>query len=140
MATNAQYVSTPVIEITLINTANTARDGTGTMGLVAAGPTSASAAGVGKRINRISVTANQTTTAGVVRFFGSLDSNATKRLICEKLVPANTPSTSNPVVRFEVPELVGMVLPGTVGGLTAGLFASTNAGETFTVMVESGTL
>lgn len=141
MATNAQYVSTPVIEITLINTANTARDGTGTMSLVAAGITlAASAAGVGKRINRISVTANQTTTAGVVRFFGSLDSNATKRLVCEKLVPANTPSTSNPVVRFEVPELVGMVLPGTVGGLTAGLFASTNAGETFTVMVESGTL
>lgn len=140
MATNAQYVATPVIEVALINTANTARDGSGTVNLVCAGLTATSAAGVGKRINRITVTALQTTTAGAVRFYVTLDSNATRRMICEKIVPAVTPSTTIPVFRTEVPELVGMILPGTVGGLTAGLFASTNAGETFAVMVESGTL
>lgn len=140
MATNAQYTATPTLELALINTANTARDGTGTMSLVCAGPTAASAAGVGKRINRISVTANQTTTAGAVRFFGSNDNGTTRRLMVEKIVPAITPSTTIPTFRTEVPELAGMVLPGAVSGATCGIFASTNAGETFSIVVESGTL
>jgi len=140
MATNAQYAATPVLEISLINTANTARDGTGTMSLCCAGLTAASAAGIGKRLNRISVTANQTTTAGAVRFFGTTDGGTTRRLLVEKIVPAITPSTSIPTFRTEVPELAGLILPGTVGGVTCGLFASTNAGETFSIAVESGTL
>lgn len=140
MATNAQYTAAPILELSLINTANTNRDGTGTMSLICAGLTAASGAGVGKRINRITVVANQTTTAGAVRFFGTTDGGTTRRLLSERIVAAITPSTTIPVFRTDVPELVGMILPGTVAGLTAGLFASTNAGETFSIMVESGNL
>ena len=140
MATSAQYVTTPVLEFSLISTANTNRDGTGTMSLVCAGLTAASGAGIGKRINRITINAVQTTTAGAVRFYGTTDGGTTRRLLSEKIIAAITPSTTIPVFRTDVPELVGLILPGTVAGLTAGLFASTNAGETFSIMVESGTL
>lgn len=137
MATAAQYVTQPTIDLTIVNTANTARDGTGTLATVASGPTAAAANGVGERINRVVIQAHQTTTAGVIRFFLSLDNGTTKRLILEKLVPAITPSTTVAAFRIEVPELVGMVLPG--GGV-ANLYASTNAGETFSIYVESGQL
>jgi len=141
MANNPQYANTPIFEITQIGTANTNRDGTGTVPTICTGLTATAAAGVGKRISRISATSGITaTTAGVVRFFGSNDGGTTKRLLVEKLIPANTASTSNTVVRFDVPELTGLILPGTVGGLTSGLFASTNAGETFNIFVESASL
>jgi len=140
MANNPQYVATPVLEITQIVTTNTARDGTGTMSLVCAGLTAASAAAIGKRINKVALTSQGTTTAGVVRFFLTVDGGTTRRLVAERLIAANTPGTSNTILRYEMPELAGLILPGTVGGLTAGLFASTNAGETFNIFVESGNL
>jgi hypothetical protein len=140
MANNPQYANNPIFEITQITTANTARDGTGTMSVVCAGLTAAASAAVGKRISRVAVTASGTNTAGVVRFFGTVDGGTTRRLMIEKLIPANTPSTSNTVVRFEVPELIGLVLPGAIAGATSGIFASTNAGETFGIFVESASL
>lgn len=140
MATTAQFVSQPVLEITQIVSANTARDGTGTMSLVCAGPTTTSGAGVGKRINRVIVQATGTTTAGMVRFFVSNDGSVNDRLITEKPISAITPSATITAYRSEVSELVGFVLPGAVSGSTSGIWASTHNGETFNIIVESGTL
>lgn len=142
MATSAQYVTTPVLEIMQGITADTSRTAPTAANtyLVCQGPATASASGVGKRITRVTVSATGTTTAGVIRFWISVDTGTTKRLILEKIVAANTPSTSNPVVRFDVPELVGLVLPGTVSSAVTSLYATTNNTETFNFLVESGTL
>jgi hypothetical protein len=142
MATSAQYVTTPVLEIMQGITADTSRTAPTAANtyLVCQGPATASGSGVGKRITRVTVSATGTTTAGVIRFWISVDTGTTKRLILEKIVAANTPSTSNPVVRFDVPELVGLVLPGTVASAVTSLYATTNNTETFNFLVESGTL
>jgi hypothetical protein len=137
MATTAQFTAQPTIDISQVSTANTNRDGTGTIVTVATGPSTTAAAGVGERINRVTIHATGTTTAGVIRFYISLDSGTTNRLICERLVTAITPSTSVAAFRTEVGELVGLILPG---GGAAMLRASTNNAETFNIMVESGLL
>jgi hypothetical protein len=137
MATTAQFTVQPTLEYSQLTTANTNRDGTGTIVTVASGPAASAAAGVGKRISRVTVQAPGTTTNGVIRFYLSLDNGTTNRLICEKLVASITPSTSIAAFRMEVNELVGLILPG---GNTALLRASTNNTETFNVIVESGLL
>ena len=144
MATNAQFAATPVIEVTQIpGIANTARDGSGTTTLVCAGPTSTAASGVGKRITRAIVHAPQTTTQGMIRFFineGSSTSN--KRLYLEKSVSPITPSAFISAFRMEVPELSGLILQG-IGGsgnTSCNLYASTEVGNTFNIIIESGLL
>ena len=143
MATSAQYVTTPVIEITQGTTADTSRTAptAGNTYLICQGPSNYSASGIGKRITRVTVAATGTTTAGVIRFWISVDTGTTKRLILEKIIIVNTPSTTNPVVRFDVPELVGLVLPGlTSPNYVTSLYATTNNTETFNFLVESGQL
>lgn len=137
MATTAQFTAQPIIDIAQVSTANTNRNGTGTIVTVASGPSATAAAGVGKRINRVTVTATGTTTAGVIRFFVSPDNGTTNYLVCERLVPAITPSTSVAVFRSEIGELVGLML---VGGGNCLLRASTNNAETFNICAESGLL
>jgi hypothetical protein len=137
MATTAQFTAQPNLEYSQLTTANTNRDGTGTIVTLASGPAASAANGVGERITRVVVQATGTTTAGVIRFYLSLDNGTTNRLILEKLVPAITPSTSVSAFRIEVSELVGLMLPG---GGQALLRGSTNNAETFNVMVESGLL
>jgi hypothetical protein len=140
MATTAQYTAQPNLELSQISTANTNRDGTGTLVTVASGPVTGAAVGIGERINRVVVQATGTTTTGVIRFYLSLDNGTTNRLILERLVPGITASTSVAAFRIEVPELVGFMLPGSSGGIQTLLRASTNNGETFNVIVESGLL
>jgi hypothetical protein len=137
MATTAQFTAQPIIDISQVSTANTNRDGTGTIVTVATGPSTTAAAGVGKRINRVVVHATGTTTAGVIRFYISVDGGTTNRLICERLVTATTPSTTIAAFRTEVGELAGLVL---TGGGSCMVRASTNNAETFNIMVESGLL
>lgn len=137
MATTAQFTAQPTIDVAQVSTANTNRDGTGTIVTVSTGPSSSAANGVGKRINRVSVTATGTTTAGAVRFYISTDNGTTNRMICERIVPAITPSTTLQVFRAEIGELVGLTL---VGGGNCLLRASTNNAETFNILVEGGTL
>lgn len=137
MATTAQFTAQPTIDIAQVSAANTNRDGTGTLVTIASGPSASAANGVGKRVNRVTVAATGTTTAGVIRFYISTDNGTTNRLICERLVTAITPSTSVAVFRAEIGELVGLVL---VGGGNCLLRASTNNAETFNIMVESGLL
>lgn len=137
MATTAQYTAQPILEYVQVSTANINRDGSGTLATVCTGPNTAAANGVGKRIFRVTIASTATTAAGVIRFFLSNDNGSTKRMICEKIVPAVTPSTTVAAWRTEVAELVGLILPGGTGNI---LYASTNNAETFNIFCESGTL
>lgn len=137
MATSAQFTAQPILEYVQVSTANTNRDGSGTLATVCTGPNTAAANGVGKRIFRVTIASTATTTAGVIRFFLSNDNGSTKRMICEKIVPVVTPSTTVAAWRTEVAELVGLILPGGTGNI---LYASTNNAETFNIFCESGTL
>jgi len=137
MATTAQYTAQPIINYVQISTANTNRDGTGTLGTLITGPSTAAANGVGERINRIIVEATGTTIAGMVRFFISLDGGTTKRMIAEKVVSAITVGAAVAAFRTEVPELVGFILPG---GGNAVIYVSTHNAETFNIICESGRL
>jgi hypothetical protein len=137
MATTAQYVAQPFLEVSQVTTADTSRTAPTNSTEITAGPNTAVGNGVGKRILRVTICATATTTAGVIRFFYSTDSGTTKRLICERIVPAITPSTTVAAFRTEVAELVGLVIPG---GTANKIYASTNNSETFNILVESGTL
>lgn len=137
MATNAQYTAQPILEYAQVTTADTSRTSPTNTVEITAGPNVSPGSGVGKRIFRVTVQSTATTTAGVIRFFLSLDSGTTDRLICEKIVPAVTPSTSVAAWRTEVSELVGLILPG---GTANKIYATTNNTETFNIIVESGLL
>lgn len=135
MATTAQFTAQPTLEITPISTANTGRDGSGTITAVAVAPSTGAGPGVGKRISRVVVQATGTTTAGMIRFFLSLDGGTTWRLYAEAPVTARTPSGTVDAFRTEVEALVGLMLPG---GNLARLGAAPHNAETFVVTVEAG--
>jgi hypothetical protein len=89
MAANTSpiFIDTPKTTMVQISVANTARDGTGTMGTVVT-------AGVdGSRIHKVVVTATVTTTAGMVRLFID-DGGGNIRLWKEIAVSAVTPSAT----------------------------------------------
>lgn len=137
MATTAQYTAQPILEYAQVTTADTSRTAPTNSVEITAGPNVTAAAGVGKRINRVAIHAVATSTAGMIRFFVSNDSGTTKRLILEKGVPAITASGTVSAFRTEVPELVGLMLPG---GTANKLYATTNNTETFNIIVESALL
>jgi type IV pilus biogenesis protein CpaD/CtpE len=126
MATNAQYTAQPILEYAQVTTADTSRTAPTNVVEITAGPNTAAGNGVGKRIMRVTIQSTATTTAGVIRFFLSLDSGTTDRLI-----------TSVAAWRTEVAELVGLILPG---GTANKIYATTNNTETFNIIVESGLL
>lgn len=66
MSTQAQYATKARIGKVRISVANTNRDGTGTLGVLA---TASPVKGASSRIDRISIQATATTTAGMLRFF-----------------------------------------------------------------------
>jgi uridylate kinase len=111
-------------------TANTARDGSGTLATVTTG------VAAGAVIEEVTVVAIATTALGMVRFFLSTDNGATKRLIFELRVPVITVGTSTPAFTSHVDALVGLVLTGT----TSILYASTNNTETFNILVQKSSL
>ena len=82
------FAQAPAYGVANIATANTNRDGTGTIGTVLAGGAN------GTLIDHIDICATGTTTAGIVRLFITLDSGPTSRLWKEIVVPAITPSAS----------------------------------------------
>ena len=137
MATSEQFTAQPILEVSQVTTADTSRTAPTNSTEITAGPNTAAGNGVGKRIFRVTICATGTTTAGVIRFFFSSNSGTDKRLLCEKIVPAVTPSTTVAAWRTEVAELVGLILPG---GTANKIYASTNNTETFNILVESGTL
>ena len=122
MATTAQYAATARTAIAQISTANTNRNGTGTIGTVFTGGTS------GSRIDDISIVATGTTTAGVVRLF--INDGTTSYLWQEILVSAITPSTTVQVFSFT---LLNQAL--ILASSSWSLRASTNNAETFNILV-----
>ena len=129
MAANTSpiFTLTPVIGMAQISTANTNRDGTGTIESVLIGGTE------GTRIHRITIKAIATTTAGIIRLF--IDDGSNVRLWREILVTAITPSAS--VATFEeeilLDEEEALILPATYE-----LQAATHNAESFNIIAEGG--
>jgi hypothetical protein len=125
MATTPNFTKTPRTERFVLSAANTNRDGTGTIvnGFDAA-------ATVGSRIERITVSAMATTTAGMIRFYIFDGTNTDLKL--EVPVSAVTASGTNPAFRYEVSNLGWILASG------KSLRGSTNNAETFKVIVEGG--
>jgi hypothetical protein len=121
MATAAQYASTVQNASAQVTTANTNRNGTGTIVSVMTGATN------GTRIDDIYIVATGTTTAGVVRLFISDGTNI--RLWQEIIVPAVTPSTTVPVFSYTLLNQALILENGW------SLQASTNNSETFNIIV-----
>jgi len=121
------FVDTPKHPSVRISTANTARDGTGTLGTVF------TAGADGSFFKGIRVQAEGTTTAGVVRIFIQTAGAGNNELIKELLITATTPSTSVEAFSIEWYPSGGIVLAA-----TDVLKASTHNAETFSVWAEGG--
>lgn len=124
------FTNGPRQTVTQISTANTNRDGTGTIA------TAFTAGTFGSRIDTVRITATGTTTAGVVRLFIHDGTNA--RLLKEQLVDAITPSTTVEVFNATITYSDGLLLPAPGGSTAYSLRASTNNAETFNVFVQGG--
>jgi hypothetical protein len=130
MATQAQYAAVPKVGIGQISTANTNRDGTGTLATVF------TAGSNGSRIERIVIQATGATTSGMVRLFLHDGTNA--RLYEEVLVPLVTPSGTtaaftSTLEAYSTPQYMPLVLP-----TGWSLRAATNNAETFNVIAVGG--
>lgn len=123
MATSPAYAATPQCGIAQISTANTNRDGTGTIGTVFTAGSS------GSRIDLVSIKATGTTTAGMVRLF--IHDGATSQLLTEIEVLAITPSST--VAAFESGVTLEIAIPTGYS-----LRAATNNAETFNVLAFGG--
>lgn len=121
MAVQPQYAATPRAALGQVSTANTNRDGTGTLATVF------TAASTGSRIDDIVITATGTTTAGMVRLFLHDGTNA--RMLQEVSVSPVTPSAT---VQAWTQQLLNLALILPSGW---SLRASTHNAETFNVTV-----
>lgn len=121
MATTAQYAATVRTAQGQVTTANTNRDGTGTIATIFTAGSS------GSRIDDIYIVATGTTTANVVRLFVHDGTNA--RLWRETLVPAITPSTTVSVFN------AALLSQGLILASGWSLRASTNNAETYNILV-----
>jgi hypothetical protein len=111
-----------VIARITVSTANTNRDGTGTIGDLITNTTATTPNG--SRVTKIIATATSTTTAGMLRFF--LHDGTNYCLIQEESVSALTPSAT--VKAFTVTVTLNMDI-----GPTAKIGVSTHNAETFHV-------
>lgn len=137
MATSAQYTAQPIIEYSQVTTGDASRTNPSNSTEITAGPNATAGAGVGKRITRVTCHATSNTVNGMLRFWLSLDSGTTKRLILEKPKPNVTVSSSVAAPRIEATELAGMVIPG---GTANKLYATVSDTETWNIVVESALL
>ena len=125
MAAAPIFIGTPKSPTVQIATANTLRDGTGTLGTVY------TAGASGARIDRLNITATGTTTAGMIRLF--LFDGTNNRLIQEQPVVAVTPSATMPAYTADIVFDQGLTITAAFV-----LRASTNNAETFNVTVTNG--
>jgi len=125
--TNPVFVGTMNLGVAAIATANTNRDGTGTIGTIF------TAGAQGSRVHRIRVKASVTTTAGMVRIF--IHNGSAYFLYLEIPVTALTPSATVEAFSYELdlPNEDAILLPT---GYT--IRASTHNAENFNVFVEGG--
>ena len=130
MASVPAYAATPKCGIAQISTANTNRDGTGTIGTVF------SAGASGSRIDAVDLKATGTTTAGMVRLF--VHNGTTAYLLTEVPVTAVTPSATLPAWEAQLnTNTMSQVLP-IVLPTGYSLRASTHNAETFNVLTMGG--
>lgn len=125
--TSPIFTLTPNALPVTVSTANTNRDGTGTLVTVV------TAGANGSRITALKIAAQGTTTAGVIRYFVTDAAGANPKLFEERLVSAVTPSTTVKV--FEDHWTIDEPLILASGQL---LRASTNNAESFTVQAFAG--
>lgn len=131
MSSTPNFASTPLApDLIQVSTANTNRDGTGTLVTLTTGTTD------GVVIEQVSITATGTTTAGMIRFFLSINGGTDKRLINEVIVTAVTPSGTAQAFSVYAPALEGLVLLTT----STILYASTNNAETFNILAQKSGL
>lgn len=127
MAANiVQFTATPGISFAQVSTANTNRDGTGTVATINAG------SATGRRIGKITVKAVGTTTAGMIRFY--LYDGTNTRMFREVTVSAITPGASTQTFVDEKTyfDQDAPILPNA----TWELRASTHNAETFNIISE----
>jgi hypothetical protein len=122
MAT-ANYVVTPKNGFIQATTANTARDGSGTLSTVY----TAAANSAGGRVDRVAIHATGTTTAGMIRLF--ISNGTLNRLIREVPVVAVTASATQPAFSVELIFDNGLILEN-----GASLVASTHNAEVFNLI------
>lgn len=122
MATTANYASTPRAAVAQVSTANTNRDGTGTIATVF------TAGSNGSRVDDIIIIATGTTTAGMVRLFLHDGTNA--RLWQEVGITAITPSATVQAFTTQLTN-IALILPN---GWS--IRASTHNAETFNIIVD----
>ena len=127
MSTTPQFASTVRATTVQVSTANTNRDGTGTI------VTSFTAGTSGSRIEAVEICATGTTTAGMVRLF--INDGTNSRLIREQAIPARTPSGTVPAFQMQLVfgDYSPLLLPATYS-----LRAATNNAETFNITVYGG--
>lgn len=132
MAANANFSATPRIGAVVISTANTNRDGTGTIGTVF------TAGASGSRIDGIVIQATGTTTGGMVRLFVHDGTNA--RLFDEAPVIAITPSGTAPAFSTALGNSAPLATGRYPLMLPSGwsLRAATNNAESFNVIALGG--
>lgn len=126
MATAPVFAVTPALGSAQISTANTNRDGTGTIGTVL------TAGANGTKVNQVDIVAAGTTTAGVVRLF--INDGTNTRLLYEQLVAAATPSATVDVERYTV-NFDHLVLPTGYS-----LRAATHNAEAFNIFAYGASL
>jgi len=127
MAANTTPIFTllPVVGMVKISTANANRDGTGTLGTVLTGAT-----GSGTKVTSITIKAEVTTTAGMIRLF--INNGATTHLIYEQTIPAIIASATVAAAYYSIPYF-DMVIPS--GYI---LYASTEKAESFSIIAYGG--
>lgn len=125
MATAPIFTATPRCAVGQIGTANTNRDGTGTVGTICSAGTN------GSRIDYIEVQATGTTTAGVVRLF--IHDNTNFRLLTEIMISAITPSTTVAAAHYTYTPAFPIILPANYS-----IRASTHNAETFNIFCWGG--
>lgn len=129
MATQAQYAAVPKVGAVVISTANTNRDGTGTIGTVL------TAGANGSRIDSIDVQATATVTAGMIRLF--IHNGTSAFLFAEVPVSAATPSGTAPAYSAQFTPNTTAVLPIVIP-TGYSLRASTNNAESFNIIAFGG--
>lgn len=125
MASSPVFIGAPKVWQQQISTANTARDGSGTIGTIM------SAGASGSRISGIRIMSVGTVTAGMIRFF--INDGTNKYLWKERPVIAVTASGSAAGFddEFIIPD--GLVLP-----TGWSLLAATNNAEVFNIFAYGG--
>jgi len=143
MSTNAQYTKNARQASVTISTANTNRDGSGTMSILWTAPAFVDATNPGgSRIERVTVVGTGTVTAGMVRLFVSSDAAANTSsntfLYEEVPVTATTPATTTQAFAVSLQAVTYSTYYPIIIGPGCTLRVSTANAESFVVTAMGG--